>query len=176
MVVRGGYQVSYLVGGGRFNTLNGPLANPPGSSYNAVFNGATGLEYLDLTKINTLVPVPITQKPMVPIGERDRTVSLTAIDSHYTTPYVQNLTLALTRNFGKNLTLDTRYIGTLSRKLYDSVNINSPNFLYNGLKEAFDTARTGGESALLDQMFKGINIAGTGFGAVGTVFNGVQQT
>jgi hypothetical protein len=117
MVVRGGYQVSYLVGGGRFNTLNGPLANPPGSSYNAVFNGATGLEYLDLTKINTLVPVPITQKPMVPIGERDRTVSLTAIDSHYTTPYVQNLTLALTRNFGKNLTLDTRYIGTLSREI-----------------------------------------------------------
>ena len=185
-VVRGGYQVSYLVGGGRFNTLNGPLANPPGSSYNAVFNGSTGLEYLDLTKVSSLVPVPITQKPMVPIGERDRTVSLTAIDSHYTTPYVQNLTLAITRNIGRNLTLDTRYIGTLSRKLYDNVNINSPNFLYNGLKEAFDAARYGNESALLDQMFKGINVAGTGCataagaavtcGPVGTTVNGVLQT
>ena len=30
--LRGGYQVSYLLGGGRFNTLEGPLANPPGSS------------------------------------------------------------------------------------------------------------------------------------------------
>ena len=185
--VRGGYQVSYLVGGGRFNTLNGPLANPPGSSYNAVFNGSTGNEYLDLTKISTLVPVPITQKPMVPISERDRTVNLTAIDSHYTTPYVQNLTLSVVRNFGNNFTLDTRYIGTLARKLYDSVNLNSPNFLYNnGLKEAFDAARNGGESALLDQMFRGINIAGTGCqtatgsavtcGPVGNTVSGVLQT
>ena len=82
--------------------------------------------------------------------------------------------------------MDTRYIGTLSRKLYDSVNINSPNFLYNGLKEAFDAARGGGESALLDQMFKGMNIAATGCataqgtaitcGPVGTTVNGVLQT
>jgi hypothetical protein len=185
-VVRGGYQVSYLSGGGRFNTLNGPLANPPGSSYNAVFNGSTGMEYLDLTRINSLVPVPITQRPMVPIGERDRTVSLTAIDSNYTTPYIQNLTLAVTRNVGNNLTLDARYIGTLSRKLYDSININSSNFLYNGLREAFDAARNGGESELLDRMFRGVNVAGTGCttasgtsvtcGAVGTTVNGVLQT
>ena len=32
-----------------------------------------------------------------------------------------------------------------NRKLYDTVNLNSSNFLYNGLKEAFDTARAGGE-------------------------------
>src|SRR4030095_11507675 len=62
----------------------------------------------------------------------------------------------------RNLTLDARYIGTLSRKLYDSINLNSANFLYNGWKEAFDAARAGGESALLDQMFKNVNIAGTG--------------
>ena len=30
-------------------------------------------------------------------------------------------------------------------------NINIPNFLYNGLKDAFDAARAGGESPLLDQ-------------------------
>ncbi len=94
--VRGGYQVSYLVGGGRFNALNGPLANPPGSSYDAVFSGATGQEYLDLTTLSKTVPVPTTARPMAPIPETDRTVSLTAIDSHYTTPYVQNLTLAVT--------------------------------------------------------------------------------
>src|SRR5207253_3500083 len=39
--VRGGYQLTYISGGGRFNTLNGPLANPPGSSYDAIFTGAT---------------------------------------------------------------------------------------------------------------------------------------
>jgi hypothetical protein len=68
----------------------------------------------------------------------------------------------VTRNAGKDITIDARYIGTLARKLYDSVNLNSPNFLYNGLKEAFDIARAGGESDLLNRMFQGINITGTG--------------
>src|SRR5947207_11641542 len=72
------------------------------------------------------------------------------------------MTMAVSRNVVRNATADVRYIGTLGAKLYDTLPLNSPNFLYNGLKEAFDAARNGGESALLDQMFKGINIAGTG--------------
>jgi hypothetical protein len=160
--VRGGYQLTYISGGGRFNTINGPLANPPGSSYQATFTGATGLEYLDMTKLGAIVPVPVSVKPMQPIPIEDRSVSLTAFDANYTTPYIQNITMAVTRNVGRNLTLDVRYIGTLGRKLYDTVALNSSNFLFNGLKEAFDAARAGGESALLDQMFQGINIAGTG--------------
>jgi hypothetical protein len=70
-----------------------------------------------------------------------------------------------------------KYIGTLSRKLYSSINLNAPNFLFNGLKEAFDVARAGGESPLLDKMFNGINlVGGTGTGAVGTTVGGVLQT
>ena len=168
--VRGGYQLSFLPGGGgRFNTISTPLANPPGSSYQATITGGPGdLEYLDLTDSEESVPVPVPVKPMgiVPVTARD--TGLTAFDSHLVTPYVQNLTLAVTRNVGENVTMDARYIGTLSRKLYGTIEINSPNFLYNGLKEAFDAARAGGESALLDQMFKGVNIAGAGFGPVGT--------
>ena len=161
--VRGGYQISFLPGGGgRFSTLNGPLANPPGSSYDAIITGGPGLEYLDMTKLNRIVPVPVSVKPMEPIPVTDRTVSFSAIDPHLTTPYVQNLTLSVTRNVGSSLTVDARYIGTLSHKLYGTIDLNAPNFLYNGLKEAFDAARGGGESTLLDQMFKGVNIAGTG--------------
>jgi hypothetical protein len=175
--VRGGYQVSFLPGGGgRFSTLSGALANPPGSSYDAIITGGPGLEYLDMTKLSSLVPVPVSVKPMQPIPVTDRTVSFSAFDPHFTTPYVQNLTMAITRNVGSRLTVDTRYIGTLSRKLYGSIDLNSSNFLYNGLKEAFDAARAGGESAVLNQIFNGINIAGAGFGAVGTTFNGVPQT
>ncbi len=37
------------------------------------------------------------------------------------------------------------------------MDLNAPNFLYNGLKEAFDAARSGGESALLDKMFNGLS-------------------
>jgi len=104
----------------------------------------------------------VSVKPMEPIPVTDRTVSFSAIDPHLTTPYVQNLTLSVTRNVGSSLTVDARYIGTLSHKLYGTIDLNAPNFLYNGLKEAFDAARGGGESTLLDQMFKGVNIAGTG--------------
>ena len=158
--VRGGYQVSFLPGGGgRFQTLNTVLANPPGSSYDATITQGPGLEYLDMTKLASIVPVPVPIAPMQPIPVTDRSVALSAMDSNLTTPYVQNLTLAVTRNVGRKLTMDARYIGTLSRKLYGSIDLNSPNFLYNGLKEAFDAARSGGESPLLDQMFKGINMS-----------------
>jgi hypothetical protein len=75
------------------------------------------------------------------------------------------------------VTLDVRYIGTLTRKNFNTVDLNAPNFLTNGLKEAFDAARRGGESELLDQMFNGINIAGgAGSGPVGMAVNVVRQT
>ncbi len=48
----------------------------------------------------------------------DSTVSITGFDTNRATPYVQNLTLALTRNVGRKITVDVRYVGTFSRKLY----------------------------------------------------------
>src|SRR5206468_9966097 len=96
--VRGGYQMSFLPGGGgRFNTISTPLAKPPGSSYQATINGGPGdLEYLDLTDLKNLIPVPVPAKPMriVPLTARD--TGLTAFDSHLVIPYVQNMTLAVT--------------------------------------------------------------------------------
>jgi hypothetical protein len=66
--------------------------------------------------------------------------------------------------------VDLRYVGTLARKQRSAANnINIPNFLYNGLKEAFDAARYGGESPLLDQIFRGINL---GAGTVGQTITG----
>src|SRR5438552_423284 len=60
---------------------------------------------------------------------------------------------------------------------FSNTELNASNFLYNGLKEAFDAARSGGESPLLDQMFKGINlVGGAGTGPVGTVVSGTLQT
>jgi hypothetical protein len=176
--LRGGYQLSFLpFGGGRVSTFNSTFANPPGSSYDATISQGPGLEYLDMTKLSSLVPVPVPTSPMQPILVTDRSVGLSAMDPNLTTPYVQNLTLNLTRNVGRKLTLDGRYIGTLSRKLFGSINLNAPNFLFNGLKEAFDAARAGGESPLLDQMFNGINlVGGAGTGPVGTTVNGVLQT
>jgi hypothetical protein len=119
---------------------------------------------------------------MQPILLTDRNSSITTFDPNYVSPYVQNLTMSVTRSLRRNMNLDLRYVGTLARKQFGGLDLNARNFLYNGLLEEFNSIRTGGESAMLDQMFAGINICATGcgnannFGAVGTVKNGVLQT
>jgi hypothetical protein len=99
----------------------------------------------------------------------------------FVNPYVQNITLSVARSLTSNLTLDLRYIGTLGRKqLNAAFQINQPNFRTNGLKDAFDAARAGNDGSpalkVLEDMFKGINVAGTNFGPVGSVFGGALQT
>ena len=164
--VRGGYQVQFL-GGGRGFVLDTAIGNPPGSSNTANYIIPVTDPYFSLEKlVNTpsLIPIQPTFLPsptstIIPVT--DRTGLLNAFDPNYVAPYVQNLTLSVTRNLTSSVTLDVRYIGTLSRKLYSNLDLNAVNFMYNGLKEAFDAARSGGESQLLDDMFRGLNIAGT---------------
>jgi hypothetical protein len=142
------------------------------------YQGDSGANaYLDLTKVPSLVPAPVTVLPMqtVPLTGRTQQVYIPAPD--LVNPYVQNLTLSVTRSVGSNMTVDVRYLGTLGRKQWNAqLQINQPNYLTNGLKEAFDAVRAGGESDLLNDIFDGINIAGTGYGPVGTSVGGVSQT
>jgi len=162
--LRGGYQVSFL-GGGRGFVLDTAIGNPPGSSNQANYVIPATDPYFSLAKLvanQSLIPVQPTFLPsptatVIPVT--DRTALMNAFDPNYVSPYVQNLTLSATRNVSSKVTVEARYIGTLSRKLYSNIDLNAPNFLYNGLKEAFDAARSGGESPLLDQMFNGLTIA-----------------
>src|SRR5207237_9074194 len=85
---------------------------------------------------------------------------------NFVNPYAQNITLSVTRSINPKLTVDMRYIGTLGRKqLNAAFQINQPNFLYNGLKEAFDAARAGNDGSpalqVLENMFKGANLVAT---------------
>src|SRR4030095_14675309 len=133
--------------------------------------------YLDLAKLPSLIPVPVPTRPLQPIPLFERSQGVFIPDANMVTPYAQNLTFSVTRSVSSKISVDVRYIGTLGRKQRSaSNNINAPNFRSNGLKDAFDAVRAGGESDLLDRMFKGINIAGAGFGIIGTNFNGVSQT
>jgi hypothetical protein len=190
-VVRGGYQVQY-VGSGRGFVLDTAIGNPPGSSNTATYIIPSTDPYFSVEKLlanQSLVPVQPTFLPsptstLIPLT--DRTGLMNAFDPNFVSPYIQNLTLSVTRTLSSKMTLDLRYIGTLSRKLPGNLDLNAPNFLYNGLKEAFDAARRGDESPLLDTMFRGLNIGGTTCltktgttpcAAVGTVNSaGVLQT
>ncbi|HEY2382036.1 MAG TPA: TonB-dependent receptor [Terriglobia bacterium] len=182
--IRGGYQITYQ-GGGRYSTIEGPIDSPPGRVYSGTATQTlAGDQYLDLTKLNQpgVVPPPATISPLAAIPVTDRSQTISFFDPNFTSPYVQNLTLAVTRSINQHMTIDVRYVGTLARKLYNGagINLNSPNFLYNGLLPEFNSIRAGGESPLLNSLLNGVNICTTGctgtFGAIGTTVNGVPQT
>ncbi|PYS52818.1 MAG: hypothetical protein DMG13_14935, partial [Acidobacteria bacterium] len=177
--VRGGYQVTYNAG---------QVANAitqenvvPSSTNQATYAGDSVNAYLDLTRVPSLIPVPNIIKPMQPIPLYDRIQQVYNPQPGLVNPYAQDMTLSVTRSISQHLTMDVRYIGTLGRKQWNAAfQINQPNFLYNGLKEAFDAARAGDDNNLslqvMENMFKGINVAGPGYGPVGSVINGVRQT
>ena len=182
--VRGGYQITFQ-GGGRFNALEGALSNPPGRTYPGVFAGDSTTPYLDLSSASRFLPTPVPVAPMTAIPITDRNTAISFFDPNYTSPYTQNFTMSVTRAMRKNVTLDVRYIGTVTKKNFTTVNLNSPNFIYNGLISELDKVRTGGESTLLNQIFNGINLCATGcqalpagqtYGAVGTTSGATAQT
>jgi hypothetical protein len=163
-VLRGGYQLSYT-GIGQANSVEGIIANPPGSTYADTYTISN--QYVDLAHISSLIPVPKTVNPMQAFPVTDRTQTISAYDSSFETPYIHNLTMSLTRKIGSKMSFDLKYIGTLSRKSVSSFDINTPNFLTNGLLEAFNAARYGDDAnpatALLDRIFAPVR--GTSSGA-----------
>jgi len=164
--VRGGYQMTYNAGPS-FNSITQENV-APGSTLSASYIGDSGANaYLDLTKLPSVIPVPTIIKPVQQVPLTDRTQQMYVPQPDWKNPYAENITLAVTRSLTPNMTVDIRYIGTLGRKqLNAAFQINQPNFRTNGLKAAFDAARAGDDSSpalkVLEDMFKGINIAGTG--------------
>jgi hypothetical protein len=202
--IRGGYQIAYSTGspnpgGGRFSSYTTALQGAPGRTVLAQANTQTGV-YLDLsTSANTLnpngnltaqVPLPVPSG-IAPAGtpgvKGPRNAGLTVFDPNYKTPYVQNLTLDITRTLNRALVLDVKYVGTLSRHSYATQNLNLNNFTTNGLLQALQAARIGDDAntGLLDQMFKGINLCTTaalpttgacGAPAAGTTWGAINGT
>ena len=140
--IRGGYQVTYQIGQSGNNLFQEQAV--PGSTDSITYSGDSNIAYLDLTKVQSVIPAPSAATPLQPVPTTSRTQQVYNPEKGIVTPYTQNLTLSITRSLRSNLTVDLRYVGTLSRKQWNPVfNINIPNFLYNGLKDAFDAARAG---------------------------------
>jgi hypothetical protein len=160
--IRGGYQITYSTGSpnpgqGRFSSYSQALSGAPGRTLLVNANSVAG-SYLDLSaaSLNAALPFPPSVAPLEPqLTKGPRNQSLSVFDPSYDNPYVQNLTMSVTRSISRNVTLDLRYIGTLSRKSYATQNLNIPNFRSNGLLAALDAARRGDDAntGLLDQIF-----------------------
>jgi hypothetical protein len=167
--IRGGYQVSYLQIGRAWDAS----ATQPGTQWRDTFSGdAQKMPYMDLATLQNAIPTSKWWDGSVKVlgvrplnGKQDADASVW--DPNVRNPYIQSLTMAISRQIGSSLTVDVRYIGTLSRKQMGSINLNTNNWLKNGLKEAFDIARAGGESALLNQLIPPGSLAGGAPGASG---------
>src|SRR5688572_9762159 len=193
-VVRGGFSITYQ-GGGNFAAIDGTASGDvPGAALQAQFGGQSstylrladfGTNHQALTTPSTFnfrdyphaAIVPLTAdpndstkaiRPLTPTPLRFRPlggIPSEFYDDVYVATYIQNFTLGITRSLGRRMTLDIRYIGTVARKLFSEQPVNSANFLTNGLKEAFDAARAGGESQLLNDLTSSVNGAFGGSGA-----------
>jgi hypothetical protein len=74
---------------------------------------------------------------------------------------------------GKGIVLDVRYVASKGTKLTQGTNINEVNIFENGILNAFQITEAGGNSPLLNQIFKGLNIPNVGV-VNGTTITGSQ--
>jgi hypothetical protein len=164
--IRGGYQRSFISMSGNFQYIESAAGSSPSFFNINVWNNGgawAANDYFGIKdlKTNPLFKngVPISVKPGLtefPIYDRQQSVSAYASDYGY--PHVDNLTFAVTRNVTSNLTVDLRYIGTLTRRLFSNAgkDINVANFISNGLLDAFNSARAGQNPVLLDKLLNGV--------------------
>src|SRR5205814_3179562 len=104
--VRGGYQIQYT-GGGRGFVLDTAIGNPPGSSNTANYIIPATDPYFSIEKLvgnPSIVPVQpfFLSFPTTVIPVTDRTGLLNAFDPNFVSPYIQNLTLSVTRALTSN--------------------------------------------------------------------------
>jgi hypothetical protein len=101
--------------------------------------------YLDMTDLNPgVIPIAPTNTPLGTLRVTDRTQALSVFAPDYSSPYVQNLTMALQRQVSRNLSMSATYIGTLATKQYSTfTQFNSPRILENGIVTELSRIRTG---------------------------------
>jgi hypothetical protein len=161
-VLRAGYGMSYQ-GGGRTFALDGIVGGVPGVAYSNTFTSANlvtlGNFTLPLGRITPLAPAPLTE----------RTQNLSTFEDSVSTPYIQNWNLELQHQLANNLTIEARYIGSKGTKLFGGIPINIANIFENGILDAFNITRAGGNAKFFDDMLRGLNL-GSG------VINGTTVT
>jgi hypothetical protein len=140
----------------------------PGTVAPTVF---TSSQYLDISRIELpLTPVGV---PLNPVPLTDRTTAIAIYDTNIRTGYVQNWSLSVQRELPWELSLDVRYVGSKGTKLVRQMDVNEANIFESGILEAFTITQAGGNAPLLNQIFNGLNIPGSGV-VNGTTVTGSQ--
>ena len=176
-VVRGGYGVNYA-GNPVILDFENDFGNSPGSA--DVYLPATPFVPTTYTDLNLVVsrgaiPLPAkTQPGIIQIPLTDKTQVMNTPTDNRVTPYIQSFNLSVQHDLSRGLTFEVSYIGNKGTKLFDKRSVNEPEIFSNGILDAFNVTRAGGDAPLFNQILMGRAIPG-GVGTVnGTTLTGSQ--
>jgi hypothetical protein len=176
-VLRGGYGINYA-GAADFLAYSTNIAGLPGINLNLTYAPPT---YTNLANLNSqnILPVPTGGvKPFeaAPVySPAGRSVTINPYINNRVVPYIQNFNFAIQREIIRNMTLDVSYVGNKATKLYSPQQVNENNILENGILEAFNITRAGGNAPLFDRLLSGKTLT-AGSGAGQGVVNGTTVT
>jgi hypothetical protein len=183
--LRGGYQITYQ-GGSRFNTLEGPLTQPPGRVYAGTYTGTITQPYISLASVsaaNVPTPLPAGIAPMTPIPITDRSQGVNFFDPNYTNPYVQNLVLSMTTASHR---MSPWTCATLELWRASCIRVSTSTPITSSTTDWRQSSTASGKGTdvtpTLDRMLAGINLCQSGctggqtYGAIGSIVSGVAQT
>lgn len=154
-VIRAGYGIAYERQSLRL--IDVVSGDQPGLRERVLFQSGN---YLDLSSVR--LPLSTTGPPLTVIPVTDRAQTVRSFDDNLRTPYIQNWNFSLQRELSRDMVFELRYVGSKATKLIRGADVNERNMFENGLLDAFLAAQQGGQSALLDRLFMGLNVAGLG--------------
>jgi hypothetical protein len=105
---------------------------------------------------------PSVQPGIAIIPLTQRTQPLQNPTDNRTTPYVQSFNLSVQHELMPRLTLEVAYQGNKGTKLYSNIELNTEDIFSNGILDAFNVTRSGGNHPLFDQILMGRNVPGVG--------------
>ena len=148
-VVRGNYRAAF----DRINTFLASSAifqSIPGITYqttNTAYGQAGGRLRQGLPDLApTVSPESFLQPPAVSSN------SMRVFDSEFTTPITHGWALTYQRQLFKQTLIEIAYVGRRAQNLFGAYNVNQAEIFDNGFLDAFNAAKAGGESALLNQL------------------------
>jgi hypothetical protein len=158
-VLRLGYGIAYERNQlGLLDQLYGFGAPGLGSSTSLTPSVYTSLNSIAFPLTTSAVPLAT-----VPINDNNATTQTALIaDGNLKSPYIQNWNVSYGREIAKGYVLDVRYVGSKASKLFRGTNIDELNTIENGILNAFQVTEAGGNSPLLTQIFKGLNVPSAG--------------
>jgi hypothetical protein len=176
-VVRGGYGINYT-GAPTFLQYSAIIGGAPGSSLQ--ISRAPGVlvpsQYLDISSALTVFPLPTGGiRPLEPVPVTNRVTGLQGFADDRVVPYVQNWNLSIQQELVENLTMEVRYVGSKGTKLRSAKELNTVNIFENGILDAFNITRAGGNAPLFDSMLNGIQIGSITVGRNGSGSEALRQ-